>query len=310
MRLDANLLALAAEQCSCVALWQARDLGATDTEITRMKRSHLWTPVTGAVVSVAGVAVDDSVLTSASVLAAGPGAFLSHGPGAAWFGHAGFALTPAIVSQLHGHTHRTRTRAAIRDLVIAPAHWITTYNGVSVARPELLAYQLCGDCSFERAERVLDWFWSQGLLTIASAKLCLSELAERGRDGTVAYRKILRARNDDQQPFASGLESRVGQIASDMGVSLRRQVDSGGEQWEARVDFRDEGRPFVLEVYSRRYHAALSYQRHDEERHKRLEHAGFVVRVVWDDDVWTRPGHVVDVIWEGRRSAPQAKSRR
>jgi len=150
---------------------------------------------------------------------------------------------------------------------------------------------------------VLDWFWSEGLLTIASAKACLAELAEHGRNGTVVFREILRPRSDDQQPFGSGLESRVGQLAREIGVDLRRQVDSGGYQWDGRVDFRDQVCPFGLEVYSRRYHAALAYQRHDEDRIKRLEDSGLTMRVVWDDDVWTRPGYVLDVIREGRRAA-------
>ena len=303
MRLDGALLTLAAEQRSCVALWQARGLGATSTEITRLQRSRLWTPVIPSVLSVAGVDRDDELLTSASVLAAGPNAFLSHESGARWWGHTGFPLLPAIVSQDHSHTRRLASRGHVRDLVSTPSQWITTYHGVAVARPELVVYQICGTSRIERAERVLDWFWSQGLVTIRSAKACLDDLAARGRDGTVSYRELLKPRSDKQHPYGSGLESRVGQLAREVGVDLRRQVDSGGEQWAGRVDFRDHWLPFVLEVHSLRYHAALSYQRDDKARHKQLEAGGLIVRVVWDNDVWTRPAYVVSVIEEGRRAA-------
>jgi len=260
-------------------------------------------PVNDGALCLAAVDVDRDVITSANVLSAGAGAFLSHESGAAWWGHGGFPLLPNAVSQRRGRTHRNHGDGRLHDLVEAPPRWITAYRGVSVARPELIAYQLCGNVRPERAERVLDWFWSQGLLTIASAKQCLADLAERGRNGTVVFHELLAPRSDAQHPFGSGLESRVAQIARDIGVDLRRQIESGGEQWAGRVDFRDLRLPFVLEVHSLRYHAALSYQRDDDNRHKRLEDSGLTVRVVWDDDVWTRPGHVADVIRDGRRVA-------
>src|SRR3954469_23955147 len=77
MRLNEALLDLAAEQRSCVATWQIRDLGASRTELSRLRRSSLWTPVGPQVLALAGVPRDDLLLASAAVLAAGPGAALS-----------------------------------------------------------------------------------------------------------------------------------------------------------------------------------------------------------------------------------------
>lgn len=64
---------------------------------------------------------------------------------------------------------------------------------------------------------------------------------------------------------------------------MRRQVDLGGDSWSGRVDFRDADLPFVVEIFSRRYHSSLSDIEHDERRLARLRADGFVVVVIWDE---------------------------
>ena len=243
------------------------------------------------------------MLASAAVLTAGPGAVLSHMSASAWWGLRGYPLLPARVSQRSGRATRVGAVGSTHDLVLIPPRWVTTLNGIAVVRPELVAYQLCGLVRPERAERAFDALWSMRLLSIRSSKACLHDLEERGRNGTVLYRSLLEARSDRDSAPGSGLESRVQQIARDAGFSMRRQIDSGGEQWSGRVDFRDQELPFVLEVMSEAFHAALSYERDDKVRREKLEADGFVVKEIWDTDVWTRPDLVVKIIELGRREA-------
>ena len=80
-------------------------------------------------------------------------------------------------------------------------------------------------------------------------------------------------------------------------------MNSGGEMWAGRVDFRHEVQPVILEVQSERYHAALSFRRDDEERRARLEDAGFVVVEAWDRQVWHAPGEVRAIANEGLLAA-------
>jgi very-short-patch-repair endonuclease len=54
---------------------------------------------------------------------------------------------------------------------------------------------------------------------------------------------------------------------------------------------------------SEAFHAALSYERDDKVRREKLEADGFVVKEIWDTDVWTRPDLVVKIIELGRRDA-------
>jgi very-short-patch-repair endonuclease len=164
---------------------------------------------------------------------------------------------------------------------------------VPVVRPELLALQLFADHSDRRAERLVDRLWSMRLLSGRSIGACLSDLGERGRNGTAGLRVYLDRRGDDYVPPASGLESRVMELLQEAWIPMRRQVDSGGERWTGRVDFRHEELPLIVEVQSEAHHTALVDVEHDAARQKDLEKAGFVVLEAWDTDVWQRPRQFV-----------------
>jgi very-short-patch-repair endonuclease len=127
---------------------------------------------------------------------------------------------------------------------------------------------------------------SMGLVTIASMRACLTELRRRGRNGTSVLDALLKERPLDYVAPATGLERRFIEV---VGGDWRRQVDSGGELWAGRVDFRNVVHPVIVEVQSERYHAALSYRRDDEARRARLEAAGFIVAEVWDRQLWHAP---------------------
>ncbi len=305
MRLDKALLDLAAEQRSCVAIWQARELGASSVELTRLRRSSKWTLAGPNVLVLAGVPHDEQVLTSAAVLAAGPGAVLSHGSATALWGVPGFRLAPASFSQVSGHATRRHRLGRVHDLVEVPERWVTRLKGIAVARPELAAYQLCGVCHPLRAARAFDNFAARGLLSGRSAAACLADLARRGRDGTVEFRKILDARGEDYVRPESNVESRVMELADQAGISLRRQVNLGDEMFDGRADFYEDDVKVVFEVQSELYHWALCDAEEDAIRRQRLESDGFTVYEIWDNDIWTRGAWVVAIM---RRAIQTAKS--
>jgi very-short-patch-repair endonuclease len=123
--------------------------------------------------------------------------------------------------------------------------------------------------------------------------LFLEAMAASGRNGIVLFRQLLEKRPDDYVPPASNLEGRVKDILA--GARLgewRRQVDTGGETWTGRVDFRHAVLPAIIEVQSERYHKALTNEADDERRIKQLKADGFAVAEVWDTEVWLHK-HVV-----------------
>ncbi|MEY2459913.1 MAG: hypothetical protein QOG30_1743 [Acidimicrobiaceae bacterium] len=208
---------------------------------------------------------------------------------ALWGLGASYQLLPACVMTDRPRTSFQGDIGHIYPRRNVPDRWITVLDGIPIVRPELCIYQLCGLVNSLRAERALDTGLSIGLVTIPSMRLCLDEVAKRGRNGTVALRDLLRVRPIGFTPVATGLEARFQEV---VGRGWRRQVDSGGDMWAGRVDFRHEVHPVIVEVLSQRYHAALSFRRDDEIRRAKLEAAGFVVIEVWDRDVWHAPSDV------------------
>jgi very-short-patch-repair endonuclease len=306
MWLEEELWALAGEQRGAVADWQVRELGASRTELSRLRRSKHWAMVTSRVLRPSSVPMSDALLASAAVLDAGRGAVLSHTAAAAWWGIAGYDLRELHVSQPRPRANMVSSLAVMHDLRDLPCEWTTCLDSVAVVRPELMIYQLCGQVAAQQAERALDAAWSARLLTGRSLRAVLDQLAQSGRNGTTTLRSLLEARGLDYVPPATGLEGRFESIAAAQGVrSLRRQIDSGGDHWTGRVDFRDALVPLVVEIQSERYHAALSDKADDARRFEDLERSGFVVLEVWDSAVWLRRREVVRILLHARRVAAQ-----
>ncbi len=303
MRLEAAMRALCAQQQGCVADWQLRDLGAKGTEIARLHHSPRWRTPAPRVLSVVGGVEDDAHRVSAAVLSAGPGAVLSHESAVAWWGVRTFPVLPPTVSQREDRGHRRAQPGVLHDLKLIPDRWVTIHAGVAVVRPELAIYLVCGLHNPLKAERAFDLAWSLRLLSVSSARACLGDLAERGRNGTRVYRAILDARSDKDQPPASSLESRVRQLLGRAGIEMRRQVDVGGAHWDGRIDFRDAQVPLILEVQSEIHHASLTDEQRDRQRHAQYDTDGFEVLAVWENDVWTRGDQVIAQVEEARRHA-------
>ena len=68
----------------------------------------------------------------------------------------------------------------------------------------------------------------------------LSQLGERGRNATAGLRRYLEPLGVNYVPVATNLERRAISILEQAGYAMRRQVDSGGEHWDGRVDLRHE----------------------------------------------------------------------
>jgi very-short-patch-repair endonuclease len=311
MRFDRDIQDLCAQQHGVVGVWQARELGVTRTEVSRLRRSKSWVAMTDRVLRSAAAGVTDELRASAGVLDAGRGAVLSHRSAAAWWRVRGFDLRAIEVSQREPCANQRPTLARLHDLRSIPDRWTTTLSGVPVVRPQLLVYQLCGSGHPDRAERALDNAWSLRLVDWSSMQSVLDELAASGRNGTTLLRSLLEVRGPSHVPPASNLESRFMKLVSDAGIrSFRRQVDVGGHRWTGRVDFLDQDVPLVVEIQSELYHEALTDKEADARRFAELERAGFVVCEVWDTALFARAQTVVRTIQEARRAASASPAQR
>lgn len=286
---DRELDNLAERQHAVVARLQARSLGCSRSSIHHMwHRSTIWEPITGQVVRRVGSPRTEGQALMAAVLDAGGDAVLGDLGALRWWGHRGCSLRPIVVTTTSSSRRRTDL-ARIRRVAYFSPGWVTTLDGIPIVRPEMLSMQVFDTARYERAERLVEWMWSERLLSGPSIHRFLDELGERGRNGTAGLREYLRTRPIGYVPAASGLESRAMQLFAEAMIPMRRQVDVGAEQWTGRVDFLHEDHPVVVEIQSERYHRALVDEVADARRRKQLELDGFEVVELTDDDVWTRP---------------------
>jgi len=197
-----------------------------------------------------------------------------------------------------------RTRLAVLHEVksLLPRH-VTVLEAIPIVRPERLALELCASEYPLRAARAVDDMWRRRLLSGRSLRRFVDDASVHGRGGLQVLRTLLDDRGDDYVPPASNLESRFAAVIARAGLpEMRRQVDSGGDVWVGRVDFRDARLPLIVEVQSERYHTALTDKQADRVRLAALRAAGFVVVEVTENQVWHRPEEVVRLI-EGARRA-------
>lgn len=283
-----------------------RTLGVSTSAIRSIRGSRHWVEVVhGVFVRTGAPATTERDLTIA-VLAAGPGAALSHEPGF-WLWGLTWCRTDPV------HVVRTARKGPRPDGVVVhtvrllPGSWVTELRGVTVARPELLAMQAFATMPPGRAERLVERMWSMRLLSGASLQRFTEEMGRSGRNGISGLREYIDARPGDYLPSASNIETRTMQILRDAWIQVRRQVDVGtGEVWTGRVDFVVDGLPIVIEVQSQAHHRALTDVESDTRRRAALEAAGWIWVEVWDTEVWSSPEIVVAKV---RAAIAEARAR-
>jgi hypothetical protein len=305
MRLDDQIEALATRQHSLVATWQLQNLGATGTEISRLRNSRHWRSVTRRVLAVAGASTSPDQELMAAVLDASPGAVLSHSSAAFLWGAPGWRPRPANVTRHRGISRRGTLGVTVHEVIDLLPHHVRLIRGIPVTSPARTVFDVAGLEHTARTERLLDWCWSERLLDGRVLERTIDDLAQRGRAGSAVMRELVAIRGGGgYAPPASGLERRFEQVLVERGLpAMRRQVDSGGSEWAGRVDFRDAHLPLVVEVHSERYHTALVDQVDDGRRLERLTRAGLEVVIVWDTEVWHEAATVAARVRDGRARA-------
>jgi len=284
----ASLTELAESQLGLVGRRQLRAHGFHSNTWSRMLSSGRWDLVAERVARLRGSPSVRGQAILAAILDCGGATVCSYGTGAAWWGLSGYSLRPIELCRT-GRSRAETPLARVHQIRAVPEGWVTTLAGVPVARPELVALHLCATIHPERAERALDNFWRDGLLSWRSLDRFLDEMGASGRNGITLLRQLLEQRDLDHVPPSSNLEARAADVLEPLGLDLRRQVDLGGDRWSGRVDLYAASFKLIVEVQSEKYHTALSDVAADAARRARLEADGFTLVEVNDADLWTAP---------------------
>ncbi len=288
---------LAERQHGVIERFQVRSLapseGAARCELERGR----WVREEPNVFSARGAPNTERQQLMIAVLDAGPGAVVSHRSAAALWGAPGMELLPAHLTRCRGTNGRLIGHTTIHEARHLAADQITQLDGIPVTRPERIPFDLLNIGVREaRVERIVDRFWTQRLVSGRSLARVKASLPLRGFRGTAAMRRMLDARPMGWVPPASGLESRAFAILQEHGLTdFERQVDLGsGDEWIGRVDMYSPTLRVVVEVQSDTHHAALSSQRDDAARFRKLEAAGFRVVTAWESEIWYDPRRWID----------------
>lgn len=287
--MSATALAIAARHHGVVTSSQLTAAGLSKNAIRHLVRSGEWERVARGVLARRGVPSTPERELVIAVRSVGGDAVVSHHSAAwLWGSPSCEPLPPAIVTTKRtasGYPASTELHS-VRQL---PRTWVTELGGIPIARPELVALHTFAANDPQRAAKIVDRFWADRLLSGRSIAALLSQIGERGRNGTAGLRDYLDERGYDFVPPASGIESRFDWLLRRELLEARRQVDLGDEQWCARVDFLIADTNVIVEVQSGRFHTALTDVAADARRQARVEGAGFRVVEVTDDELWHRP---------------------
>lgn len=281
----------------------ARAVGITARDLRRLEAAGRIDRVSARVLRAPGSPRTDHQVVMAAVLDASPGAFASGRTSAAMWGVSGYRLFPVHAARARGVTGRRSSLAVLHEVRHLLPHHVTVLDDIPVLRPERTILDLCATEHPRRAARALDDMWRRRLLSGASMRALVDEIAIQGRGGVAVARSLLDERGDDYVPPASNLEARFASIVTEAGLPpMRRQVDSGGDRWVGRVDFRSEDAPLIVEIQSERYHSALTDKADDAARLAALRVAGFAVIEITEEQVWHRPHEVVGRVRAAYRS--------
>jgi hypothetical protein len=295
-----------------VAKFQLPAIGCDSDDWWNARASGRWDARTDRVLALRGSPETESQRVRAAQLDASPGAVL-HGPTAlAWIGMPGYDLRRILVARPYGLSGAPSALAEVHRLRAVRAHDVVVVRGL-VTETALRAIWVEAaryaspariDIGAKKIGRLLDIAERRGLVTWDGLAEMVDDIHQRGRAGTTLMRALSEARPPGSSSTDSRQEDRLEELLERHGARrLRRQPHVGGHEPIGRTDHRDDELPLVVETNSLTFHTTPSDQEADERRYAALNDAGFTVTVVWEPDLWARPGLAVEAVELGRREA-------
>jgi very-short-patch-repair endonuclease len=210
----------------------------------------------------------------AACLWAGDGAVASHRAAAALWGLDGFDEGPLEVTTTKKNQLSVRFRIH-RGAV--PPKLATTRRGVPVTNAARTLLDLCVCVRQERMSQVVDEALRKGLVSLDLLRRTVD--SSPGCKGVRALRALVQQRDRGYQPSASQLQAVARRLLARAGWKFVEEfvvTDSEGN-FVARVDFKLEGSPVVVEVDGRANHSSKLDWRQDLDRRNLVTAEGLAV---------------------------------
>jgi hypothetical protein len=218
----------------------------------------------------------------AAVLAAGPGAVVSHRAGARLWG-----LLDDETIEITVPRNRCPDLAAVvvhRSRDLADNH-VSHWKRFPVTKPARTIVDLGAVLPAADVEDVLDRALTRHLFTIAAVEWSLTELSRQGRDGTGVVRRILHERALGKDPADGLLEPRMARLLSRAGLPsavFQHPIHKPDGRFLARVDFAYPELLLAIEVDGFESHGSPRAMEKDFVRQNGLVPYGWrVLRFTW-----------------------------
>jgi very-short-patch-repair endonuclease len=311
MTREEALRKLAEIQHSLVARSQAARLRLDWDVLARRITTGEWELATPRVLRRTGAEHTRNQDLMLAVLDGPPGTFLAaFGAGELWQLPGFRSKRPEVVQSRSRFRRSTTLGTRHRPTLLLPHH-VTEVQGIPVTTLPRTIFDLAARIPEGRLDRLIEMTIAKSPGMLPALRTMLDELACRGRPGIAVMRKLLAKRPGDYVACQSGLELRFDRILEEAGAEpLTRQVDVGGHDWLARVDFRDLLLRILFEVDSILHHTTPGDRARDQARDRALKAAGWadVVRVP-EEEIWYQPWLAVERVRAARAAAARARSR-
>lgn len=294
--MDRLIARIAAAQHGVFSRNQARDAGFTPAQIAYRLKTGRWIEITPRVYRMTGAPDTERARLMSTLLSAGLGGVATAESALGLRGLRGFSILPARVA-IARRPHRLALPGVFETFRL-PEHHRVVVDGIPMATVARALFDLARTRSERPLARAVDVALAARLVRVAEIESVIDELAERGRKGAPALRRIVEQRRGAYQPPTTELEARFLELIHDHGLpEPERQVEvSGRLGWIGKVDNLWREPRVVVETDGSEFHDSLTDREDDEGRDRALELEGYTVyRFNWIDVVH-RPTSVVNLL--------------
>jgi very-short-patch-repair endonuclease len=288
---DHRLAAIASTQRGLLTTAQAHAAGLTAAQITHRARRGTLDRLGGGVLAVAGHELTWERRVLAALLAAGPGAAVSHRTAARLLGFDGFGEGPVDITVPRGRRPVLPPGARLHTMTGLDRFDCVRVEPFTVTSGAMTIIHLAAMCDAEQLSAAIGSAIRDGWTSEAFLRRRFAALRGPGRHGTAVLAAVL-----DGPVGHSELERRFLRLIARAGLPRPTTQRTFRSEQTIRVDAIWEPQRLVVEVLGHRFHCTALDLRRDAHRRNELQSLGFDVLEFTAYDIAGEPERVVAIL--------------
>jgi hypothetical protein len=288
---DHRLAAIASTQRGLITTAQAGAAGLTFAQVAHRVRRGSLERLGGGVLAIAGHPLTWERQVLAALLAAGPGAAISHRAAARLLGFDGFGEGPIDVTVPRGCRPALPVGARLHTMTGMERFDCVRLEPFTVTSGALTIVHLAATCRSDQLAAAIGSAIRDGWTSEAFLRRRFTALRGPGRHGAVVLAKVL-----DEPVGHSELERRFLTLVARAGLPRPTTQRTFHGERTVRVDAIWEPQRIIVEVLGHRFHCTALDLSRDAQRRNELQGLGFDVLEFTAHDISHEPERVVAVL--------------